>query len=333
MPVARIAREWVHKRFDANVFIGEPSASDGAFDVKSFFPIDHEFYSDSLAGLSASGYLIEVARQANLALCHRYFEVPLESAFLVTSIDWRFEQAAPFVVPELTPFDVKTSVSDVGRRRGAVSRVVTRSEFRGSQGVFLTGGATFLISGSAVGAPSTSDAPPPSATPLRPLAPADAQVSSAGAALLGEADGARIPLLVDPEHPYFFEHPNVHVPGMMLLEAGKQAAVYAAQRAFSVLRGTYGDLHSGEIRFGRFADLSAPVWMTCNFVALEETERGYRLPVQIVFEQREREIGRIGGALSFIDAEEAMQASAILQLRRESTAPPALHQPARGEAL
>lgn len=332
MSVTLLARKWVHKRIDENVFIGEPtSAGSAVFAVVSSFPVHHELYSDSLAGLSASGYLIEVARQANLALCHRFLDVPLESTFLVTSIDWEFAQAEPFVVTTLEPYSVVTTVSEVLRRKGAVCKVVTQSEFRTAGARFLSGGATFLISSRAPSLPpdlGTSRAPA-----HRPvLSPSDAQVRSATNVLIGRAHGTRVPLLVDPKHPYFFEHPNVHIPGMMLLEGGKQAAVYAALRAFPVLKGMYGDLQTGQIRFGRFADIHETVWVTARFVALEETGRGFRLPVEIVFEQREREIGRIGGALSFLDAEEAVQASAILRHRIEESGARALqNQPASGE--
>ena len=333
MPVTRLARQWVHKRFDSNVFIGEPVAlGNDEYAVDSAFPVHHEFYSDSLAGLSASGYLIEVARQANLALCHRFLGVPLDSAFLVTAIDWRFEKQAAFVVDELEPFSVVTTAAEVVRRRGSVCKLVTRSVFRTGGEAFLTGGASFLISSRTPGnRPIELEAPAPE---LAPLPPGDAQVRHPASVLIGRARGERIPLVVDVAHPYFFEHPNVHVPGMLLLEGGKQAAVHAALCAFPVLKGMYGDLGAGQIRFGRFADLHEPIFMSSHFVALEETERGFRLPVEIVFEQREREIGRIGGALAFLDAEEAVQTSAILRRRiEESGARAAKAHPARGEAL
>jgi hypothetical protein len=84
----------------------------------------------------------------------------------------------------------------------------------------------------------------------------------------------------------------------------------------------YGDLEAGQMRFGRFADLGRTVWMKCRFAALEETRTGYRAAVEISFEQGEREIGRIGGVVSFIDRREALEISAIL--RHSSEAPPSV---------
>jgi hypothetical protein len=331
MSLTLLARKWVHKRFDDNVFIGEPAAvADGNFSVVSAFPVHHELYNDSLSGLSASGYLIEVARQANLAVCHRFYDVPLESTFLVTSIDWQFERAEPFVVAELEPYSVVTNVSDVLRRKGAVCKVATRSEFLAGNERFLSGGATFLISSRPAVVPAEPEDGPSSARPV--VSPSEAQVRHASNVLIGRAHGERIPLFINPKHSYFFEHPNVHVPGMMLLEGGKQAAVYAALRAFSVLQGMYGDLQAGQIRFGRFADLKETVWMTARFVAIEETARGFRLPVEIRFEQAGREIGRITGTLAFLDADEVVRTSALVRQRIHESGSRALKaQPASGE--
>jgi hypothetical protein len=125
---------------------------------------------------------------------------------------------------------------------------------------------------------------------------------------------------IDSSQAYFFEHENGHVPGMMLLEAGKQAAVYAASGAFPVVTGMYGDFVAGEMRFGRFADLDRTVWMQCRFAALEETRTGYRAAVEISFDQGEREIGRIGGVVSFLDRREAREASAILRYSSDAPA-------------
>ena len=60
--------------------------------------------------------------------------------------------------------------------------------------------------------------------------------------------------------------------------------------------------------------------MNCRFAALEETRGGYRAEVEIAFEQGEREIGRIGGVLSFLDRREVVHASAILRHTSEAPA-------------
>jgi len=324
MSVALLDRDWVHKRIDANVFIGEPArVGPDDFSTESFFATNHEFYNDCLSGLSASGYLIEVARQVNLAISHRFYDVPLSAGFLVTSIDWRFGDDAPFVVKDLTTFTLLTHVTHVTLRKGVVCKVETRTRFLQGEREFLAGGAAFLISSRSLTTPAASPTLELRASGRAAATPAEAQVGSPRNVLIETPDEAerkagKIPMLVDPSHAYFFEHENGHVPGMMLLEAGKQAVVYAANDAFPVVAGMYGDLEAGEIRFGRFADLGQTVWMKCRFASLEETRAGYRAAAEIWFEQAGREIGRIGGVVSFLDRREALEACAILRHSNEA---------------
>jgi len=328
MSVALLDRDWVHKRIDANVFIGEPARiGPHDFSTESFFPTHHEFYNDCLSGLSASGYLIEVARQVNLAISHRFYDVPLSAGFLVTSIDWQFADDAPFVVTDLSTFITLTHVEHVTLRKGVVCKVETRTRFLQGEREFLAGGAAFLVSSRSLTPPSATSHLELRASGRAAVTPGEAQVASQRNVLIEAPDDAErkagnIPMLVDPSQAFFFEHENGHVPGMMLLEAGKQAAVYAANSAFPVVSGMYGDLEAGQMRFGRFADLGRTVWMKCRFAALEETRTGYRAAVEISFEQGEREIGRIGGVVSFIDRREALEISAIL--RHSSEAPPSV---------
>jgi hypothetical protein len=309
----------VHKRIDANVFIGEPARiGNDDFSTESFFPTRHEFYNDCPSGLSASGYLIEVARQVNLAISHRFYDVPLSAGFLVTSIDWRFTDDAPFVVSDLSTFTMLTHVEHVTLRKGVVCKVETRTRFLQNEREFLAGGAAFLVSSRSLTTETACSNLELPASGRAAATPSEAQVGNARNVLIETPDevdrkAGRIPMLVDPKHAFFFEHENGHVPGMMLLEAGKQAAVYAANAAFPVVAGMYGDLEAGEIRFGRFAALERTVWMTCRFAALEETRTGYHAAVEILFEQGEREIGRVGGVVSFIDRREVLESSAILR--------------------
>jgi len=335
-PLALVGREWVHKQIESNVFIGRPAAlGDNAFSTESYFPIRHQVYNDCVSGLSGSGYIIEVARQVNLALSHLFYEVPLTAAFLITIMDWAFTDDAPFVAAERFPFSIETSVLEVGRRKGVVSKLVTQNSLCSGGKTFWRGGATFLIASRPLGSSKQSD--DVQATQFEPVTPAEAQVSEPSNILIGQetetAAGRKIPLIVDPKHGYFFEHSNGHVPGMMLLEGGKQAAVHAARQTFSVLSGLYGDLHSGEMRFGRLADLKRPIWMSCHFVAVEETRNGFRLPVEIVFEQGEVEIGRIRGALSFSDLREVLQTSALLRPLADASDTSGAEADGRREAL
>ncbi len=321
MAVKLLNRALVHKRDLANVFVGQPERVDELhFRTPSSFPLDHGTYNDALSGLSAAGFLIEVARQANLAISHQHYGVPLDSGFLVASIDWDFPARRPFIAGSLEPFDVHTTVLETAERKGELSALKTRTHFVDAQGhTFLSGGASFLISTRKM----TTRVVAADGPEVAPCAPELVQVSRlenvlVGAPVQDEATREeRQPLVVNRRHPYFFEHENTHVPGMMLLEAAKQAAVSSALRRFPMLAGHYGDLYRGEIRFSRFADLRSVTWVLARFGSLMESEGGARAEVTLEFFQRQRCIGEVRGAIGFTEVDEAVVGSAILRHQLE----------------
>lgn len=69
--------------------------------------------------------------------------------------------------------------------------------------------------------------------------------------------GARI--VCDRHDPVFFDHPLDHLPGMLLLEAGRQLALAAVAEATAVPAGQWVAT-ACRARFLRFAELAQPVW-------------------------------------------------------------------------
>jgi len=312
-------RELVHKRLPENVFVeSHTRRGEREFTSRCVFVTAHRLYNDSVSGLSAAGYVVEAARQANLAICHEFFDVPLSAGFLVTALDWCFTAPRPFVVQTLEPFEVRTEIVEAVTRRGALAKITARSHLFDGDGLeFFEGEASFLITSRSLTARGQhTEAVERLGTPA---SPASVQVYSpenvfVSAPIHGAEAPDRTLLMVDTAHPYFFEHENSHVPGMLLLEAGKQAAVYSALGRFPIVGDCYADLYRGEARFGRFAELHRTTAISCVFGRLSEAEGGFVAPVEVEFEQAGRELGRIHGAIAFMDQAEAVALSAI---RRE----------------
>lgn len=80
-------------------------------------------------------------------------------------------------------------------------------------------------------------------------------------AVVGRAHVYAAQLGFPPDHPYFFEHPVDHVPGLALIEAGRQCGLAVAHRFYGVPLEGYAffiqDLHA---HFDSFAELEAPVF-------------------------------------------------------------------------
>ncbi|MFT7520588.1 MAG: hypothetical protein ACI9MC_002738 [Kiritimatiellia bacterium] len=63
-------------------------------------------------------------------------------------------------------------------------------------------------------------------------------------------------VLVD--HPFFFEHPTDHVPGLLLIEGARQFGVAVAHLHYSVPNSTIFVLETVQTHFTRFAELDSP---------------------------------------------------------------------------
>jgi hypothetical protein len=68
-------------------------------------------------------------------------------------------------------------------------------------------------------------------------------------------------LAIDDRHPYHFEHAQDHVPGMMLIEAGRQMAMAIAHLYYQVPLDVVFVLNEVSISFSRFAELGRPVFI------------------------------------------------------------------------
>ena len=68
-------------------------------------------------------------------------------------------------------------------------------------------------------------------------------------------------LAIDTQHPYHFEHAQDHVPGMMLVEAGRQLAMAIAHIYYQVPLQVVFVLNEVSIAFSQFAELSAPIYV------------------------------------------------------------------------
>jgi hypothetical protein len=81
------------------------------------------------------------------------------------------------------------------------------------------------------------------------------------APLAGHADEHLAELALDEQHPYHFEHAQDHVPGMMLIEAGRQLAMAIAHLHYGVANQSVFVLNEVSIAFTHFAELGAPVYV------------------------------------------------------------------------
>lgn len=116
-----------------------------------------------------------------------------------------------------------------------------------------------------------------------------------------------------PSHPYFFEHPLDHVPGLALIEAGRQCGLAVAHRFFGVPLEGYAffiqDLHA---HFTMFVELDAPL-MGISVVTDARLKRGRLTSMGYTghYLQHGRSVGTLTGSWSIVP-------TAVMQRMRTS---------------
>ncbi|MEV4427575.1 ScbA/BarX family gamma-butyrolactone biosynthesis protein [Streptomyces sp. R-07] len=245
-----ISRRFVHRASVTEVFLTDAVvAGADRFLVGAQLPRNHALYRPEETGQCDFMLLVETVRQAGIFLSHRYHDVPLGHHFIFKALSLRISDPAALRVgcgPLAAVLDVKVVTPAGGRnprrfdaRFDMVIEVGGRECARASAGVVVIDGVRYgrlrQRGRAAEAVPVSMETVPVSVEygagtgfaddrgVLRPVPAEQARPRPAGA---GEWR-----LHVDPTHPGYFEHPSDHVPGMLLLEAFRQAARQTAGSA------------------------------------------------------------------------------------------------------
>ncbi|WP_329264265.1 hypothetical protein OG223_50285 [Streptomyces sp. NBC_01478] len=205
----------------------------------------------------------ETIRQVGLYLCQRFLGAPSTSRPVIRSVGFRLDNdTEPVVgygatdvlcraevfdvrrvddVPWPVALSVRIQLSAAGREFGSAFgrvRVLSEEEYETLRG------------------PNAAAGPVPDDVHRRP-SPTEVSVPSPGDVMLVRApSGALLVAPADLRHPRFFDHPSDHVPGMVLLEAARQAACLAGASP--------GRLSGCDMQALRFTEWNSPVHVECE---------------------------------------------------------------------
>ncbi|MEU1090076.1 ScbA/BarX family gamma-butyrolactone biosynthesis protein [Streptomyces sp. NPDC005576] len=224
-------------------------------------PIDDRWHDPLLAA--------ESIRQTSSLVSHVFYDLPRDHPTLMTELSIDLDPSALRL--DDRPVDVELAIDcsdvtlhgdrlagmtmDVGLSRGATYMGHGRMVFS-----CMRGSVYRRLRGSYADMPVHAPAPPEPVSPREVGRAAEADVvlgrplGSGGASgsngAPGRAEGAW-PLRVNRAHPTLFDHPTDHVPGMLLLEAARQAA-YSLGGPGAVL------VHAMRNRFHRYVEFDTP---------------------------------------------------------------------------
>lgn len=264
-----VPKEFVHREGIAEVLLTDWERHDDThFTVTAQWPRRHAFFA-TVDGGHDPLLVAETIRQSGLLLAHTEFNVPLGYQFLMwdLSVDVRPEHLLVDTTPAAPVIEV--ACMDINRRGNSISGLHLKVVIRRDGQVAATGAATFSCTSPAVyrrlRAARIGDGIPTPLPLTSPLAPQDVgRLSPTDVVLSPLAEQGRWQLRVDTRHPVLFDHPLDHVPGMLLMEAARQAsAVFLGRPCLPV--GLTNE-------FARYAELDAPC--VIEVCALPRDDRG-----------------------------------------------------------
>ncbi|MGW6565651.1 ScbA/BarX family gamma-butyrolactone biosynthesis protein [Streptomyces sp. NPDC054975] len=282
-----VPMSYTHKTNPAEVLLRSwCRTGDDTFTVTARWPREHTFYL-ARHGRHDPLFLAETVRQTLPMLSHAAYDVPFGHQLLWKDFGWDIDADALWADGEDALVDLHITASDVKYRKERATAVTLSVEATRAGRRLATARTRFTIQDRAVyerlrGPYADIAAVNARVLPLPPPSPThetgrtrfqDVVLSCTDVPL-------RWQLRTDTSHPVLFDHPVDHAPGMLLLEAARQAAQAACHPRQTLVAG----MHSA---FSRYAELDAPCWITAK--ALPDDPKG-RPRVLVTAEQNGEEI-------------------------------------------
>ncbi|MCS0606469.1 hypothetical protein NX794_35475 [Streptomyces sp. LP11] len=300
-----VPRRLVHKAAADEVLLTDAvRVRPGHFYLAVRQPAGHGLYRPDSAGASDPTLFVEMLRQTAIYLSHRFYEVPLDHPFIFCALD--FDMAAPPGEDDDAdePVVLEVRCRETKQRTPKRAALTLEAQLVCAGGVRAVGSVTWQAVEparyTALRSRGTDGTPPPAPGTAvtvtlpgaRVMAPelvgreraldvvvAEFAAPEDGPAVAGEPGGTWL-LHVDQSHPVFFDHPSDHVPGMLLLEAVRQASCAALGPAPAPLY--EWTMSGGGVEFGAYCELAAPTWLVVRHAGAPEAADQATVTVEAV---------------------------------------------------
>lgn len=280
-----VARELVHKTAAERVLLtgGVQYAPDG-FIVAAMLPRDHCLYGQEESGWADPMPATEALRQAGYYIQHRFFAVPETHKFILGAVEVEIDAAGQTTRDSWLPVNLQVTCTPTAK--WTQRRLCMRLEVEYSVGGVVCGRGSLMSQ--AVDPRlyhvirSRKVAPPFEPLPFIgcPLSPGEVGRRRKQDVLLAD-DGNRDGWLLRLHHgnAEMLDHPVDHVPGMVLLEAFRQAALASTPPS----AGPRPSIVGLRTEFASFCELDAPVRITARPQPIRA--RAARMVVRVAAEQ------------------------------------------------
>ncbi|WP_217142479.1 ScbA/BarX family gamma-butyrolactone biosynthesis protein [Streptomyces sp. AC627_RSS907] len=231
-----VPKELVHRAAVAEVMLTDWERVDETrFKVAAQWPRGHSFFTPIDGRYHDPLIAAETIRQVGSLLGHAEFGVPFGHHYLLHDLSLRVHPEHMLIHQTPASLDLDVTCQDVKMRGGRLAALRYEAVVRRDGHTAATGLFSFSCVSPAVYRrvrPAhvfrSDHRPLPLTAPAAPqsvgrMSPADVVLSPVG-------EPNRWQLRLDTQHPVLFDHPGDHVPGMVLLEAARQAAAGALGR-------------------------------------------------------------------------------------------------------
>ncbi|MFJ9543983.1 ScbA/BarX family gamma-butyrolactone biosynthesis protein [Streptomyces sp. NPDC101225] len=250
-----VPKEFVHRAAVAEVMLtGWQRRDEHHFSVTAQWPRAHSFFTPSPDGLHDPLIAAETIRQVGSLLAHAEYGVPLGHHFLMRHLEVAVDPGHLAVGPAPAALDLAVTATETTLRAGHLAHLRYEVTLRREGHTAATGSASFNTATPAVYRRLRGRDDLTAIHPLPLTAPAPphtvARTSPTDVVLTPTPTPHHWQLRADTRHPVLFDHPVDHVPGMVLLEAARQAAAAAKRSATPPTR-----LHA---TFTHYVELDTP---------------------------------------------------------------------------
>ncbi|MFF7935721.1 ScbA/BarX family gamma-butyrolactone biosynthesis protein [Streptomyces sp. NPDC007940] len=207
------------------------------FRLGAQWPRGHHFYAP-VAGTWYDPLLAaESLRQASVLVGQTYYGVPADHHFTIAELEFEVVPGALLLGARPAEMRLEFTATDVRRRRGTLTALTLEADLLRGGDYAGAGRLTLHVSDRRDPAAGEGGGYPPLPDPVPPAIVGrldEHDVVLGVPASAAERSGLAWDLRIDPGHPVLFDHPTGDVPGMVLLEAARQA-VQAACAPYRVL--------------------------------------------------------------------------------------------------
>lgn len=250
-----VDRALVHRSAVSEVLLTDwRSVGEWDYTLGAQWPRGHSFYQPVAGGWYDPVLMAETIRQSGLLIAHSAFGVPLGTQFLMGDLCYDVDPAG--LVCDGRPADLSLMLScgEVRRRGDTIAGMRIQVNVLRAGRALGTGSGVLTCASPSVYRRLRGDrigAVPTARTPLPVPAPLVGRDRGVDVVLAPTSDAQTWEIRSEVNHPVLFDHEVDHLPGMVLVEAMRQAACLATGRPELLVTGL-------DTRYHRYVEFDEP---------------------------------------------------------------------------